>query len=272
MPVYTVGHSNHTSEAFVTLLRTRGVTALADVRSAPYSRFNPQFNRETLARALEAQGIRYVFLGRELGARPDDPGCYEEGRVRYARLARTVLFRRGLDRVADGARRHELALTCAEKEPLDCHRTILVARELVRRGIDVAHVLADGRIEPHDDTVERLLARHGLDQPHLFAPRAERIEQAFDAQAAALSYVSSRDSGPSGNARAFDAQAAALSCASSRDSGAFRSARAFDAQAAALSRAGEDAAGSAPDPAYPDAVTPDVGHARGRARNPRPCD
>ena len=248
MPVYTVGHSNHTSEAFVTLLRTRGVTAVADVRSAPYSRFNPQFNRETLARALEAQGIRYVFLGRELGARPDDPGCYEEGRARYARLARTALFRRGLDRVADGARRHELALTCAEKEPLDCHRTILVARELVRRGIDVAHILADGRIEPHDDTVERLLARHGLDQPHLFAPREDRIEQAFDAQAAALSYASSRDSGSSGNARAFDAQAAALS------------------------RAGEDAAGSAPDPAYPDAVTPHVGHARGRARNPRPCD
>ena len=109
MPIYTVGHSNHTSEAFVTLLRTHGVTALADVRSAPYSRFNLQFNRETLARALEAQGIRYVFLGRELGARPDDPGCYEEGRVRYARLARTALFRRGLDRVADGAHRHRLA-------------------------------------------------------------------------------------------------------------------------------------------------------------------
>ena len=248
MPVYTVGHSNHTSEAFVTLLRTRGVTAVADVRSAPYSRFNPQFNRETLARALEAQGIRYVFLGRELGARPDDPGCYEEGRVRYARLARTVLFRRGLDRVADGARRHELALTCAEKEPLDCHRTILVARELVRRGIDVAHVLADGRIEPHDDTVERLLARHGLDQPHLFAAREDRIEQAFDAQAAAISHTSGGGAG----------------------SLAGRSA--FDAQAAAPSRTGEDAAGPAPDPAYPDVVAPDVGPAPGPARNTQPCD
>ena len=189
MPIYTVGHSNHTSEAFVTLLRTRGVTALADVRSAPYSRFNPQFNRETLARALEAQGIRYVFLGRELGARPDDPGCYEEGRVRYARLARTALFRRGLDRVADGARRHRLALMCAEKEPLDCHRTILVARELVRRGIDVAHILADGRIEPHDDTVERLLARRRLAEPDLFASRAERIERAYDAQAERIAWV-----------------------------------------------------------------------------------
>ena len=239
MPIYTVGHSNHTSEAFVTLLRTHGVTALADVRSAPYSRFNPQFNRETLARALEAQGIRYVFLGRELGARPDDPGCYEEGRVRYARLARTALFRRGLDRVADGARRHRLALMCAEKEPLDCHRTILVARELVRRGIDVAHILADGRIEPHDDTVERLLARHGLDQPHLFAPPEDRIEQAFDAQAAALAYTG-EDAGGRTRARGR-----------------------HPARRDPIQRVDEDAGGSAPDPADPDVVTPDVGHAGG---------
>ena len=248
MPIFTVGHSNHTSEAFVTLLRTRGVTALADVRSAPYSRFNPQFNRETLARALEAQGIRYVFLGRELGARPDDPGCYEEGRVRYARLARTALFRRGLDRVADGARRHRLALMCAEKEPLDCHRTILVARELVRRGIDVAHILADGRIEPHDDTVERLLARHGLDQPHLFAPPEDRIEQAFDAQAAALAYTG-EDAG-----------------------GRTRERGRHPARRDPIQRVYEDAGGSAPDPADPDVVTSDVGQAGGRMREVRPCD
>ena len=189
MRIFTVGHSTHAAEAFVALLRTHGVTAVADVRSAPYSRFNPQFNRETLARALEAQGIRYVFLGRELGARPDDPACYEDGRVRYARLARTALFRGGLDRVVDGARRHRLALTCAERDPLDCHRTILVARELARRGLDVAHILADGRLEPHAATLDRLLARQGLTQPQLFASPEERIEQAYDARAANLAYA-----------------------------------------------------------------------------------
>ena len=189
MRIFTVGHSTHAAEAFVALLRTHGVTAVADVRSAPYSRFNPQFNRETLARALEAQGIRYVFLGRELGARPDDPACYEDGRVRYARLARTALFRGGLDRVVDGARRHRLALTCAERDPLDCHRTILVARELARRGLDVAHILADGRLETHAATLDRLLARQGLTQPQLFASPEERIEQAYDARAANLAYA-----------------------------------------------------------------------------------
>ena len=189
MRIFTVGHSTHAAEAFVALLRTHGVTAVADVRSAPYSRFNPQFNRETLARALEAQRIRYVFLGRELGARPDDPACYEDGRVRYARLARTALFRGGLDRVVDGARRHRLALTCAERDPLDCHRTILVARELARRGLDVAHILADGRLETHAATLDRLLARQGLTQPQLFASPEERIEQAYDARAANLAYA-----------------------------------------------------------------------------------
>ena len=189
MRIFTVGHSNHASEAFVALLRTHGVTAIADVRSAPYSRFNPWFNRETLAEALEAHGVRYVFLGRELGARPDDAACFEDGRVRYDRLAGTARFRSGLDRAVEGARRYRLALMCAEKDPVDCHRTILVARELVRRGIDVAHILADGRIEPHDDTVERLLARHRLAEPDLFASRAERIERAYDAQAERIAWV-----------------------------------------------------------------------------------
>ena len=129
MRIFTVGHSTHAAEAFVALLRTHGVTAVADVRSAPCSRFNPQFNRETLARALEAQRIRYVFLGRELGARPDDPACYEDGRVRYARLARTQphLFASPEERIeqAYDARAADLAYAREdaagpEREPPPC--------------------------------------------------------------------------------------------------------------------------------------------------------
>ncbi len=98
-PIYTIGHSTHTIEAFLELLRKHGVTAVADVRSAPFSRFNPQFNKDTLQGTLAAHGIKYVFLGRELGARSDDPACYENGRVQYARLARAASFHSGLDRV-----------------------------------------------------------------------------------------------------------------------------------------------------------------------------
>ena len=206
--IYTVGHSTHTSDEFTALLRVHDVTAVADVRSAPYSRFNPQFNRETLARALEAHGVEYLFLGRELGARPEDPACYENGQVVFSRLAGTAEFRKGIERVmagADGAmadaRLGHLALMCAEKDPLDCHRTILVARELARRGIDVAHILADGEVEPHATAVERLLARHGLDQPELLGLGLpdDRSDRAYDKQAKLIAYKA-RDLGD-GSAR-----------------------------------------------------------------------
>ena len=122
--VLTIGHSTHAPGAFLALLRQYDVTAVADVRSAPYSRFNPQFNREPFAEALGTEGVRYVYLGNELGGRSEDPVCYEDGRIRYDRVAATESFRSGLARVVDGAARHRIALMCAEKEPLDCHRTL----------------------------------------------------------------------------------------------------------------------------------------------------
>src|SRR5689334_2499642 len=98
--IYTIGHSNHPIDRFIALLRQHGIEAVADVRSTPYSRFNPQFRKEKLQAALASAGIRYVFLGEELGARSKDPECYDEGgRVSYTRLASTDLFRRGIDRL-----------------------------------------------------------------------------------------------------------------------------------------------------------------------------
>ena len=177
--VLTVGHSTHPLEAFVALLRRHAVTALADVRSTPYSRFNPHFNRKSLDRDMNARGIAYLFLGRALGGRPEDRSCYENGQVRYDRVARTALFREGIDRVVRGAADNRIALMCAEKEPLDCHRTILVGRSLVERGIAVAHILADGRLEPHDDTMDRLLDSMKLPRRDLLQSRPELIEQAL---------------------------------------------------------------------------------------------
>ena len=121
-PIFTIGHSNHSLEGFLALLAKRRIAAVADVRSAPYSRFSPHFDRKALAAALEACGIGYRYFGRELGGRPDDPGCYENGRVSYDRVARTGRFRDGLARVREAAAEVRLALMCAEKEPLDCHR------------------------------------------------------------------------------------------------------------------------------------------------------
>ena len=188
-PVLTIGHSTHSLEAFVALLRQHGVTALADVRSAPFSRFNPQYNKEALDRGLEAHGIKYLFLGRELGARSDDRSRYENGRVQYARLARTELFRSGVERVVRGANDYRVALMCAEKEPLECHRTLLVARALAERGVVVEHILADGRLESHEGTMERLLDVVGLPHQDLFRSRDELIAEALVRQEERVAYV-----------------------------------------------------------------------------------
>jgi uncharacterized protein (DUF488 family) len=188
-PVLTIGHSTHPIDAFIALLRQHGVTALVDVRSVPFSRFNPQFKKEALERSLKAHGIKYVFLGRELGARSEDRSCYENGRVQYARLARTELFRRGLDRVIRGAHEHRIVLMCAEKEPLECHRTLLVARALVEHGVAVDHILADGRLESHGDAMVRLLSVLGLPADDLFRSRQELIAQALALQEERIAYV-----------------------------------------------------------------------------------
>lgn len=185
--VLTIGHSNHPLDVFVRLLRKHEVTAVADVRSAPYSRHNPQFNRESLEKALKTNGIEYIFLGRELGARSDDHSCYENGRIQYARLARTDLFRGGIERVVSSTRDYRVVLMCAEQEPLDCHRTLLVACELVERGVVIEHILPDGRSEPHEVTLERLLDTPN--QADLFLSREDRLAKALAKQEERISYV-----------------------------------------------------------------------------------
>jgi len=188
-PVFTVGHSTHSAEVFVALLHQHGIEALADVRSSPFSRFNPQFNRENLERSLKENGIRYVFLGKELGARSDDRSCYDHGQVQYARLAQTDLFRSGLDRVLQGAARYRVALMCAEKEPLECHRTILVAKALAERGKPVQHIHADGHLETHEAAMERLLEMTGVPKEDLFRTREELLADALQKQEAKIAYV-----------------------------------------------------------------------------------
>jgi uncharacterized protein (DUF488 family) len=188
--IYTIGHSKHPIDRFIALLRRHGIDALADVRSTPYSRFNPQFNKEKLQAALASAGVRYVFLGEELGARTKDPSCYDgEGRVSYAKLAQTELFRKGIERLLTGMQQHRIAIMCAEREPLECHRTILVSRELERAGVSVTHILQDGTLEPHDQLMGRLAAELNLVGTDLFRSPDELIEDAYEKQGSRIAYV-----------------------------------------------------------------------------------
>lgn len=184
-PVFTIGHSNHEPQAFVSLLQAHGVDVVVDVRSAPYSRYLPHFNKEHLAKALREAGIRYVFRGSELGGQPADRAYYDdEGRIRYDEVARTPVYGEGVDFIVAGADERRLALMCSEKEPLDCHRTLMVSQSLARRGVAVAHIHADGNLESHDVAIDRLLQQLKLPpNGDLFRSREEVIADAISRQA-----------------------------------------------------------------------------------------
>jgi uncharacterized protein (DUF488 family) len=150
----TVGHSNHELEHFLALLRAHDVQSIADVRSWPASRYTPWFDREPLVNALERVGVQYVFLGRELGGRPDDEDLYDEGgHVRYDAVASSEAFARGLEQLRRGMEVLRIAVLCAEENPAHCHRRLLVARVLFEEGARVLHIRGDGRLEPESGFV-----------------------------------------------------------------------------------------------------------------------
>jgi uncharacterized protein (DUF488 family) len=187
-PVYTIGHSTHPIERLIELLKEHHISAVCDVRSQPYSRMNPQFNRESLKGSLREAGIKYVFLGKELGARSEDKTCYCNGQVQYPLLAKTKMFKEGINRVKEGANDHRIALMCAEKEPLDCHRTILVARHLCEEGLAVKHILYNGQIEEHSRTIERLVKQLRVPSADMFREDSEVINDAYMRQGSQIAY------------------------------------------------------------------------------------
>lgn len=187
--IYTIGHSNHTVERFIELLRKHGISVVVDVRSVPFSRMQPQFDKNSLARDLRKHSIAYLFLGRELGGRSDDPTCYDNGRVRYQLLAQTKEFQEGLERICAGNEHHRIVIMCVEREPLECHRTLLISRELESKGIKVVHIHADGHLEPHEKAMGRLLHRLGMPDQDLFRTHSEIIDEAYSKQEARIAYV-----------------------------------------------------------------------------------
>lgn len=173
----TVGHSNQSYVAFARLLKGAGATAVADVRRTPYSRRNPQFNRETLRDALKADAIAYVHLGDTLGGRPRGGA----GAPDYEAMAAAPEFAGGLDRLTAGARTHRVAVMCAERDPKDCHRCLLVSRALARRGVSVGHILGDGTLVAHAALEAEFLAAAG--ETSLFETADERLARAYRLQA-----------------------------------------------------------------------------------------
>jgi uncharacterized protein (DUF488 family) len=192
--LFTIGHSTHSVDEFVGLLKQHGISAVADVRSQPYSRHLPHFNRENLSLQLIEAGVIYVFLGRELGARREESECYEGQKADYERIAFLPAFQAGLERLRVGANRYRLALMCAEKDPLDCHRTILVGRRL-RNEFDIKHILSNGTVETQEQIDARLVRQMSVSR-NLFEPRLsddELVQRAYQVRAQQIAYQAADD-------------------------------------------------------------------------------
>lgn len=177
--IYTIGHSIHPINEFIKLLKLNKISAIADVRSTPFSRYQPQFNKESVSFSLKSEKIEYAFLGDSLGGRSNNQADYENGRVVYSRLRLNDYFENGVLRVIEGSKLYNLALMCSEKEPIECHRMLLVSQVLEERGIEVRHILENGSTESHKDSIKRLLNLHKLSDADLFRSEQEIIEEAL---------------------------------------------------------------------------------------------
>jgi uncharacterized protein (DUF488 family) len=168
--VLTLGHSNHSIEALIALVRQHGIEVVVDTRSSPYSKYVPQFDREQIQRSLEEAGVRYLFLGAELGGRPANPNYYDStGRVVYSLLRKDAAFQAAILRLETGMERFRIALLCGEEDPAHCHRRLLIGRVLVERGHEMTHVRGDGRLET-DESLATQSGKPLVDtQPALFA-------------------------------------------------------------------------------------------------------
>ena len=189
--LFTIGYAGRSIDDFILLLELHKITALCDVRTIPYSARNPQFNRQVLTKVLKFHNIEYVFLGEELGARPNNSSCYVEGKASFQMIAVSALFKKGLERVDLGLqKKYVLALMCAEKDPMTCHRSILICRNLRGPDIDIRHILDHETTETQADLEKRLIAHLKL-QPDMFKdsdPNA-LIERAYDVQSDRIAYV-----------------------------------------------------------------------------------
>lgn len=156
--VYTLGHSTHPLDAVINVLQQFGIRTLIDVRSVPYSRRAPQFNLPALSQKLDEEEILYIYAGSQLGGFPNDPSVYRSGKVpeKRADFAREIdydaveqqeWYQEGIKHLVEAARDRTTAVMCAEEDPAHCHRQHLIAQTLLKNGIRVAHIRADGSLQ-----------------------------------------------------------------------------------------------------------------------------
>ncbi len=188
-PLFSIGHSNHDYERFLALLKAAQVTAIADVRTQPYSRHTPAFNADALKSSLKNDGIAYVFLGQPLGGRPSNKALYCEGVADYEKMAGEAEFHDGLERLLKGAQDHRIAMMCSEQHPLDCHRCLLIGRALLQKDRDTQHILPDGSHISQSQIEIQLLELSNKVQDDLFADATQRLNIAYAQRARKVAFA-----------------------------------------------------------------------------------
>lgn len=166
MKVYTIGHTNHTLDDFLKLLKKNNINCIVDVRSTPYSKYTSQFNKKEIKTFLSINRIAYIHMGDEFGARRSDKELYtKEGYLDFDKTRRDAEFLKGVDRIKSGCKKgYNIALMCTEKDPIDCHRSIMVSKGLIDNNIEVEHIKDDGSIETQSQLEKRLLDKYFINR------------------------------------------------------------------------------------------------------------
>lgn len=196
--IYTIGHSTHSIETFLALLRAHGVTCIIDVRSQPYSGMAPHFNKSTIQTTLKREGVLYAHFKEEFGARHTDPTLLDtEGRVDFDKVRETAAFKRGIERLQNAIELgYRVALMCSEANPFDCHRFVMVSYQLAKEGMEVRHILGDGQVLPNEELEIKLLEKYAkkLPQSTLFETVTDemRRDAAYRLRNKAVGFVPAR--------------------------------------------------------------------------------
>jgi uncharacterized protein (DUF488 family) len=187
---WTFGHSTQSYEKFSSLLKTFDITAVADVRTSPYSRHLPHFNREDLKNSLKGDNIAYVFMGKELGGRPADSNLFVNGVANYERMSQTSLYKNGIERIVSGASEHRIALVCSEAHPLDCHRCLLVGRSLLESNHEIDHILPNGTVQTQNQIETDMILSSGRSEPDFFMSASDIVDTAYRERSSQVAYSS----------------------------------------------------------------------------------
>lgn len=156
--IYTIGHSNHDMEHFILLLKQYDINCIADIRSTPYSSYNKHFNKKNIRNVLLKNNIYYIYMGDQLGAKYDDSSLLDDNlRVDFEKVRKTTKFKEGINRLKLGLEgEYKIAIMCSEKNPIDCHRSILVSYSLAKNNIKVVHIINKNKTIEHEQIEKRL--------------------------------------------------------------------------------------------------------------------